>query len=42
MSMMGNESDILADATDLLEGGDDDLNDDSIGATLDSPDKDEK
>jgi hypothetical protein len=37
MSLMGgNESDILADATDLLEGGDDDLGDDSIGATLES------
>ncbi len=37
MSLMGgNDSDILADATDLLEGGDDDLGDDSIGATLES------
>ena len=40
MSMMGgNESDILADASELLEGGEDDLEDDVTGTELDSPDK---
>ena len=40
MSMMGgNESDILGDASELLEGGEDDLEDDVTGTELDSPDK---
>ena len=34
--MGGNDSDILADATDLLEGGDEDLGDNSICAMLES------
>jgi hypothetical protein len=37
--MGGTESDILADATELLEGGYDDLEDDAIGGELDSPEK---
>ena len=40
MSMMGgNESDILGDASELLEGDEDDLEDDVTGTELDSPDK---